>query len=337
MNILWIKDDITGHLNKVRGVLRALAARRDLVISEHNLAWRWSPVRQVLPWLGNTAFTLPLNCFLKSLPDPAGIDLVISAGGATQWPNAALARAMGRPNIFLGSLRRMDTEHFTLVASHDAPLDQPGFHRFDLIPSMITPDGARNAAEAAGITAGQDWGLLVGGNGEGLCWETGDYHSLVDRFIGQAGAAGRMIRIATSRRTPIAIERKIKHLAEESGILSGASWFHEPDAHTLPLIATMGACSRLCVTADSMSMTHESVSSGRPVIAVQPEQSASPRLTSNLKRLEERGHITVQTPAGLAVGDGRPDCGWNLISGDPSAPVADAVLTALARQSSNHP
>lgn len=332
MNILWIKDDIIGHLNKVRGVLRALAVKRNISVVEQNLAWRWSPVRQVLPWFGDAAFLPPAACFLKSPPDTRGIDLVISAGGATQWPNAALSRAAGVPNIFLGSLRRMNTAHFTLVASHDAPMDQPGFHRFDLIPSMITPDGARNAAEAAGITAGQDWGLLVGGNGEGLCWQTGDYYSLVDRFIGQAGAAGRMIRIATSRRTPIAIEMKVKHRAEESGILSGASWFHEPDAHTLPLIATMGACSRLCVTADSMSMTHESVSSGRPVIVVQPEQSASPRLTSNLKRLEERGHITVQTPVGLAVGDGRPVCGWNQVGGDPSAPVADAILRALGRE-----
>jgi mitochondrial fission protein ELM1 len=332
MNVLWIKDPITGHQNKVRGVLRTLSSKRKLDIIEHDLEWRWSPVRQLLPFMGMPAFAIPLKCLLKRPPELGQIDLVISAGGATQWPNAAVSHRIGCPNVFLGSLRRMNSSHFNLIASHEVPLNQPRFHQYDLIPSMITPDGARTAAESAGVAQQRAWGLLLGGNGEGLRWALEDYLSLVNRFILQAKSAGHGIRIATSRRTPIMVERTIKGLAEESGILLGDSWFHEPGERSTPLIATMGACSMLCVTADSMSMTHEAVSSGRPVISVMPEQTAFPRLTSNLEGLENKGYLTVQTVSELSVAEGAPDCGWNLVSGDPSEPIADGVLAALDRE-----
>ncbi|MEY5018956.1 MAG: hypothetical protein RLZ22_44 [Verrucomicrobiota bacterium] len=333
MNVLWIKDDITGHQNKVRGVLRTLSAKRNLNIIEHNLKWRWSPVRQLLQYLGPPSFSIPLNFFLKRPPELGGIDLVISSGGATQWPNAALSHKIACPNIFLGSLRRMKSEHFTLIATDDAPLNQSRFHRYDLIPSMITPDGAKKAAESAGIARQQAWGLLIGGDGEGLRWTPEDLLSLVNRFIQQAKSAGHGIRIATSRRTPIAVERKVKRLAEASGILLGDSCIHERGNHSTSLIATMGACCRLCVTADSMSMTHEAISSGRPVISISPRQTASPRLVSNLATLEKKGYIVVQTAEDLSVKDAIPACGWSLVSGDPSEPIADAILTALERDS----
>ena len=165
MNVLWIKDDITGHQNKVRGVLRTLSAKRNLNIIEHDLEWRWSPMRQLLQYLGSPSFSIPLKLFLKGPPELEHIDIVISSGGATQWPNAALSHRIGCQNVFLGSLRRMKSEHFALIATDDAPLNQSRFHRYDLIPSMITPDSAKKAAESLGIARQQAWGLLIGGDG----------------------------------------------------------------------------------------------------------------------------------------------------------------------------
>ncbi len=321
IRVLWLKDGKVGHLNKARGLLRALGRDKEIDLIEWQLQWRFPWARALLSWLGRRGLWLPTQLVLRGLPCLDRLDLVVSAGGATQWPNAAIAAQQRVPNVFLGSLRRMAPGNFSLIASHDPPSTEPPFHRFELIPSMVTPEAAREAAQASGAA----WGLLIGGDGEGLSWQAGDYVALLERFIQQARRAGARVWVATGRRTPEAVEARLRAMARESGLLAGGCWFRGGRGGP-GLLAMMGACEWLGVTADSMSMIHESVSSGRKVVVVRPDgQHGNSRLQGNLAGLESAGHIVVQPLGELEMAGAQPDAGWSLIHGDPTASLAERV------------
>ncbi|MBC7979764.1 MAG: mitochondrial fission ELM1 family protein [Armatimonadetes bacterium] len=329
MKILWLKDDKIGHTNKVRGLLRALGEQLDFEVIECELFWRWSGIRQLLSRMGNAGLRLPVRWFISKLPDLQGVNLIISSGGSTQWPNAALAKQFKIHNIFIGSTRKMNPACFSLIALLDPPSESPPYFRFHLIPSLVTPTAAMLAADASGFGSGKSWGLLIGGDGEGVYWSDREYISLVEIFLSQAINAGVGIWIASSRRTPRHIESKVRSLVEKSGILVGACWFHDPQPEAVTLLVMMGACMRLCVTIDSMSMAHEAISSGRPVIAVCPQHGGGAQLSSNVKKLEASGYIVMQQISNMSIADAEPLHGWKRIKDDPSAPLAAAVMSLI--------
>jgi mitochondrial fission protein ELM1 len=328
MKVLWLKDSKAGHRNKALGLLRALRQNTEIDVLECDVDWRWYGPRQLLSRFGRVGLKLPVRWFVRGLPDLSGVGLILSAGGATQWPNAALAHQVGIKNVFLGSPRSLDPSNFSLIALHDPPSQHLPYFRFEIIPSLVTYDAAETATHDAGLSFSKDWGVLIGGDGEGISWRESDYLLLVSSVLAQAKKAGVGVRLATSRRTPPSVEDTIRSMAEGSGGLVGACWYHRPEAEAVPLLAMMGACSCLCVTADSMSMTHEAVSSGRPVCAVFPSNGGGNlRLLENLKKLEASGNLVCQTLPDLVVDGAEPSNGWTLIRHDPTASLADAVLS----------
>lgn len=332
MKILWLKDSKTGHLNKAKGLLRALEKCVEVELLEWELDWRWSGVRQILSRLGDAGLKLPVDWFVRKLPELQDVDLILSAGGFTQWPNAAIAQQYRKKNVFLGSPRKIKASSFTLIALHDPPVNRAPFYRFEIIPSMVTPLDARREAAQAGLGESPAWGLLIGGDGEGIVWSTNDYIEMCENFIKQAMDADVGIWIATSRRTPKETETQLRSLARNSGILVSGCWYHETPSKSVPLIAMMGACLRLAVTIDSMSMTHEAISSGRPIISIIPKRGGNPRLLSNIETLETAGYVVRQGVAELSIATAEPTGGWKQVSDDPSAPLAHAVLEALSMQ-----
>ncbi|MDP4648204.1 MAG: mitochondrial fission ELM1 family protein, partial [Akkermansiaceae bacterium] len=216
MKALWIKDSKAGHLSKARGLLMAMGERINLEVIEYYLEWRWPVLRQPLSWLGSAGLQLDFRWFVKGMPALDGIDFVISAGGATQWLNAAVARRCSVGNVFLGSPRSMDPQRFSLIASHDSPEGVERFFRFDLIPSGVTRKLASAAAVDAGCRVGTDIGLLIGGDGEGIRWHTADYLSMGSKLISLARENGVGAWIATSRRTPAAVEADLRAMLDEA-------------------------------------------------------------------------------------------------------------------------
>ena len=339
MKILWLKDKKTGHLNKAKGLLRAIAETQKIEIVEHELQWRWSGIRTLLALLGSIGFKLPLKWLFKNPPQCNGVSLILSAGGATMWPNAAIAYKHNIPNVFLGSTRQMNPSFFSMVALHDPQTDTPPFFRYEIMPSLITPDLANKDASASGIVDNNAWGLLVGGDGEDIFWKESDYRHLAETFIAQAKSANVRIRFATSRRTPKQVESMLRTLAIESGILSSACWCHEPDKSSHSLRAFMGACTRICVTADSMSMTHEAISSGRPVIVILPESGGNSRLINALTLLENSHRIVIQRLSTISIAEAKHADAWNIINHDPAHDLAVAVIhlwNSKACNSSHH-
>ena len=332
MKVFWLKDSKAGHRNKALGLLRVLRKNTEIELLECDLEWRWPALRQLLSRMGRAGLNLPVRWFVRGLPNLTGVDLILSAGGATQWPNAALAHQSSAKNVFLGSIRKMSPDAFTLIASHDPVSVELPFFRFDLIPSIVTPENARLASSEVVGCSSEDWGLLIGGDGEGIRWSTTDYIQLADTFFSQARQAGVRVWVATSRRTPVEVEAQVSMLAEQSGLLRAACWFHSREADSPPLLAMLGACNRLLVSADSMSMTHEAISSGARVISASPVDSqANSRSFNNLLRLEGLGFLKRQRLDEIAILTAKPIVGWTRFEGDPSLHLAKAVLTVLGR------
>jgi mitochondrial fission protein ELM1 len=330
MKVLWIKDSKVGHLNKARGLLRALGERAELELIEYDVDWRWSFLRQPLSWIGKAGLALDAGWFVRGLPKLEGIDLVVSAGGATQWPNAAITRQNGIRNVFLGSPRSIGPECFSLIASHDAPSGEESFFRFELIPSVVTRGLAAKAATDAGLEVGVDLGLLLGGNGEGVFWVLDDYELMAREVIRMAKERGVGAWIATSRRTPREVEARVREILAEPGLPGGGGcWVHQRQAGGASLLAMMGACGHLFVTADSMSMTHEAISAGAKVVILLPSADGNSRLMGNLRELEKAGWGVTQRAAESWGLDAMPQCGWQEVPADPCAELANAVVKAL--------
>lgn len=285
MKILWIKDGKAGHVNKARGLLEALRSHLDVELIEYEINWRLPLIKSFLPILGRCGLCMPSGWFFKDLPSEPSVDLIISAGGATLWLNASLSQKLRVPNILLGSPRRIQARHFALIGMHDPPSEQNPYFKFELIPSTVTRERAGQMALAAGLRLHQAWGLILGGDGEGVRWNDQDFIELFDRFCHVARSAGRQIAVATSRRTPQNVERLIREKLKDSDLLVGGAWYHDA-TESIPLVALMGGCERLWVTADSMSMVHEGIASGRPVCAVYPEPCRlNKRVLANYKQL----------------------------------------------------
>jgi mitochondrial fission protein ELM1 len=330
MKVLLIKDSKAGHRNKALGLLRALKFHEEIEVLEYDLRWRSRILRPMLSSVLSRALFLPVKWFVRGLPTLDGTELVISAGGATQWLNAAVAQQYGMRNIFLGSARGTPPEAFSVIASHDPPSELPPFFRFELIPSLVTWSEAERASKSAGLAPGIAWGLIIGGDGEGVLWSEQDYLVLVETVLRQAQRYEIDLWVATSRRTPAHMEAQIRAILGESDVLAGTCFYHEPESTSISLLTMLGACSRICVTADSMSMTHESISSGRPVVAVLPRLgSGKSRMQSNLARLESKGHLVCQVLSELSIAGAEPVDGWSLVRDDPTVPLAEAVLAVV--------
>jgi len=204
----------------------------------------------------------------------------------------------------------------------------------ELMPSEVTPEAARQSAARHFPDLADAWTLLLGGDGEGLRWSEADTLELVECFLGQAQQAGRPVLLASSRRTPPALEEAIRRrVAGHPGFVRGA-WFHAPEEESPPLLAFIGAARRIVVTADSVSMTNEAVAAGAPTVAVYPRQGAPlARHRDQFALLREARRIAeVQLADAPDFGAAAPAGGWQPVTGDQHAALAREVLSRLGLQ-----
>ena len=93
----------------------------------------------------------------------------------------------------------------------------------------------------------------------------------------------------------------------------------------------MGASERVFVTADSVSMTHEAIASGRPVVCLEPTQSQpNVRVRKLLRIQEEAGRVvTHMLGAPDELECEAPPGGWRMIVEDPSVELGKRVWNRL--------
>ena len=270
--VLIVSDGVPGHVSQARGLVRWLATRFSTRTDEHRIALRARPVaRLVLPPLlrrgthGLAAYRL----FHGQPPRPdAPVDVVVSAGGNTACANVMLARHLRRPNVFLGSRRRLPgrcfTAHLTLEPTGDA----------SNIVMTVAPSPATGAEMAArgrtfierhGMESERLWLMACGGDGAGKRYRPAHWRMLGGWMNDLAARHGVRWLVSTSRRTGPEAEDALRAVLAPDNV-AYAVWWSRREERILGDL--MGAAERLFVTVDSMSMISECIAAARPLILV---------------------------------------------------------------------
>ena len=332
LKVLWLTDTCSGHRNKALGLLQALARRVPLQVRECPVRWRFSSLRHLLSHGGAFGRHTPLKWVFEAPADIEDADLIVSAGGYTQWPNAVLARRSGLPNIFLGSLRNFEETAFRIVPMPDPPHDRPPYLQVELTPSQVNPQCVTEAARNwFSQQDSQAWTLLVGGSGEGLTWTEPELVLLAEAIVAAAKRCGRMLFVATSPRTLPQGEVAIRRILEGCGSLLAADWYHDRRSKRPPLVAFMGACERIFVTADSVSMTHEAIASGKPAVSIRPPTGSLRRrlIRQNLAQMAKGRLADHQLCSAERIEEAAPEGGWRPLTHDLVDELAERIWKRL--------
>ncbi len=328
LNVCWLQDQRPGHLTKVRGVLKALSCHAELAVQEIPVVWKPRFLRGLVPHIPGLS---PSLCLRRPVVGP--VDLIVSAGGATEWANARLARALGVPNIFMGSLRSCRPDAFTVLPRIE-PGDAPQVLVMDLVPSEIDAAFVRLALAAAPEVAalqGRHWTVLIGGDGSGCVWTPADHGEQADRLVAEAERAGVRLIVTSSRRTGGEAERIWRDRLEAGGRLALGVWFSRRDSEpNQPRFAALLAKGeRLVITEDSASMVNEAVASGRPVATIAPEAGGPDALLYGMleRRAAKRSQMRLRG-AGRGLAD-IPDDAWSPMPAEWHAPLGRELLDRL--------
>lgn len=263
---VWcLTDGKAGHLNQMRGLVRALQQLRPVAMEIIKVP-PTGPM--LLPWL-TARFPLGAN-----LPAP---DLILAAGHQTHLAALAARRARGgRLIVFMRPSLPASWFDLCLEPEHDAPVTARNVIATRGVLNNITYTPPAQHAPDRGL-------LLIGGPSTHHDWDDGAAAARVGEIV--AREPQRRWRLTTSRRTPATF---LAHLpaAERLEVV--------PVAQTPPgwVGEQMAIASQVWVTEDSVSMVYEALTAGAAVgILPVPRRHAS-RVTHGLDRLLADGWAT---------------------------------------------
>ena len=294
---VWVlSDDQPGHLNLSRGVVLALRRLGPVQDSCISFRLRIGLARNLLrALLNNLKIPLPvalLKLFytIDGLPGQ-GCDLIVSTGGKTSFANAWLARSLRVPNVFFGSLRRLQPQLFSLVLTLEPEDATPVSLVLDLPPCSLDEDALPTLAaqfRAQHDLVGQRcWCMLIGGDGAGYRYREQDWQALAQAMNRLAVHYGIHWLVVSSRRTGSAAAQQLRRLLE-GGSLAVQCWHDAGDEYQAE--AFLGAAEKVFVTEDSMTMLGEAMSVRRPVFSLRPRQlRPNTRYRDMIRRFAGRG------------------------------------------------
>lgn len=271
IRLLLLKDRRPGHFRKTDGAVAAIARHHEVEAED-----LWLKPPRLIPgrYLQRLAATnVPPGPVLRALwgirvDEMQRPDLIISAGAETLPANIFLSRHFGVPNIFIGSLRRVPPESFSLIL-HAYPEGRflPR-HIFVLAPSVIDADRLRKPEPLVSGVEGRTIALLVGGPAPGYAYEATDWTALDAVVRGTAGL-GLNWWITSSRRTPDAVADSLQRLADAVPDRVRFTDYRKEKAGSADALFNADA---IAVTEDSNTMIAESVASQRPVVVLRPSR-----------------------------------------------------------------
>jgi mitochondrial fission protein ELM1 len=309
LKVFLLSDDYPGHFNFAQGVLAAMQRIRPLAIEERSvrgfLSYRMRAVRPLLsagPMALRLALKLGYGMDARDLPKA---DLVISGGGDTLAGNVALARLMGVPNVFCGSLRGgLKLDQFSLVVtSYEEAVDHPR-HIGTLKPSVFGPELFDRPAEP--IRYGADtppklMGLLIGGNSGRFRYFRQEWDELLAFVRTLSSAWGTKWLVSTSRRTPDFVADAVAALARDTDLVPLFVDFRSAGPGTL--LPVFERAEVMVCTSDSSSMLSEAIAVHLPVVGILPARHGFKAQEARYRlMMEEKGWASFVPLAGLTVG-----------------------------------
>jgi uncharacterized protein len=276
LNVLLISDDRPGHYHLSEGVIAAVARFRPVGTRKMLVRRRrWIPGRTLSQLLsaGTPAAAL-LRAGYAIDPNPLPeVDLIVSAGGETLVPNAALARLTGAPNIFCGTLRRLPPQAFSLVVSSYAEHADTPRHIVALKPSGIDPDKlglSRPVDPASRQMPPRLAGALIGGDSGRFRYQPEDWLRLLHFLQASFADHGTRWLVSTSRRSPNGVADNLAAMARQPDSPI-AKFIDFRSAGPGTLIRIFERAEVILCTEDSSTMLSEAVCARLPVVGVAPQ------------------------------------------------------------------
>lgn len=272
----WIvSESKAGTIGQCRGVAERLTTE-----SETRLVRRPDPSKTGLARRLNRRWTHIRNVHLNGIRPPWP-DLSISCGRQAEPTVLAASRRSGR-RIFAVHLQiptyGFDRFDLCFVGRHDW---KPEFDdRDDVLPMVGAPHrvGAalveRHRAAAMQRFAalpGPRAAVMIGGSNPGYAYSDGRIETILDQLAGLQAAGWSLLVTTSGRSDPSILPRLRDHL-------SGGSAFVWDRTGDNPYFEYLAIADALLVTVDSITMTCEAASTGKPVFSIGLDQRPGPYL-----------------------------------------------------------
>ena len=283
--ICWIiNEGLAGTENQCLGVADAL--RLLPIIKRIKLK---SPWRQFSPWLLRYGHKYALDTDSDSV-EPPYPDILIASGRKSIGIALHVKKASGG-KTFLVQLQdpRINSRHFDLVV---VPQHDPARGENVLVTTgslhLVTPEKLN--AEKRKFGARLDHlphprvAVLIGGSSKAHRMTTENAALLSRQLLNLKDRYGAGLMVTASRRTG---KENIKILKEALGACEDV--FFWDGIGDNPYFAFLGFADHIIVTEDSVSMTSEAISTGKPV-AIAPLEGGAKRLNLFHQMLREQGY-----------------------------------------------
>lgn len=253
-----VTDGRIGIENEALGLAEALQVPHELKRVAPRAPWRWLPPRFVPCPLASLGAA-------RSAFDPPWPDLMISCGRQSVAISAEIKRRAGERTfaVFLQN-PRVPTTWFDLVV--------PPMHDHVQGPNVIETRGAIHRVTPEKIAAGAARfqgafaalprplvAAMIGGASKEYRFDASDAARIGDRLARLAAKARAGLVVTASRRTG---EGNVRILREK---LAGTPHWFWDGAGDNPYFGMLGLADAIVVTVDSIAMTSEACSTGKPV------------------------------------------------------------------------
>jgi mitochondrial fission protein ELM1 len=333
LRVWLLSDGQPGHDSLSNGIVAALQRRQPVEVHRIDLRLRFGLARNLMRGLLNRGVSLSpalLAIFyaMNELPQ-TGCDLIVSAGGRTSFASAWLARRLAVPNIYYGSLRRLDAALFTQVLTVE-PLHPPAPNNLVLTlpPSAVDAQGVliegAELRHRLGLGGEPLWCMLLGGDGAGYAYAATDWQQLAQAMNRLSAHNAVRWLLLGSRRTGAVARRVLQELLRPEA-LACCAWYGEAQAPGVA--ACLGAAERVFVTEDSMTMLTEAIHAGRPPLSLQPKRVASTARYENMLAGFAARHWLKRVPISELAGV--TDWSAETLGGSPLDELAEQLYARL--------
>ncbi len=262
-----------GAAGQAEGLAAAVGRRHEIKVVRLRRPWRWLAAHRQAPGL--------LQIGLAERLGPPWPELLITCGRKSAAVSVAIRRASGG-RTFTAHIQnpRVPFRHFDLVVPprHDG-VSGPNVLATRVALHRLTPEALAAAGEAWRDRLGDlNVAVLLGGRSRSHRFTPGTVAALADGLAGLEGP----IAVTASRRTGQGVVAALKARLPEA-------WFWDGTGRN-PYPGMLALARHIVVTEDSVSMTSEAVTTGKPVYAARMA-GGNRRLARFQAALREEGVI----------------------------------------------
>lgn len=272
LKLVVVLDGKSGHSGTSSGLVRLISKAQPVEIYELRVKLRLKLFRLPLRLLINGMPIRFVNVFAPWIFElfyaskggfPKEVDLVVSTGGDTSFANALVAMFHKTKNIFVGSLRGLDQDVFSLHINLHSNAGA-GTLAMAVLPSRM------NVLRAPGLPPRQ-WLCVIGGRSKHYPWTAQSVVAALNIVLCHAESYGAEVTFTTSPRTSKDVRDAVfEHLLGRKNLVN----FFEFRASGAPTLEFLFEKSDLIAcTEDSTSTLSDAVNANRPVISLRPEVS----------------------------------------------------------------